>query len=122
MLEEIGGNPEGVQILTANRDVICSFISESNPATVKSWKTNGGLIRTVADDVKPRAHLQCAEDKKIIEVEFASYGNPFGSCGSYSVGNCSAAKSQKVVEQVSLTLSHIRTRALRRLSCTVMSQ
>ncbi|XP_030524028.2 beta-galactosidase 13-like [Rhodamnia argentea] len=99
LLEEIGGNPEGVQILTVNRDVVCSFISESNPATVKSWKRNGGLIQNIADDVKPRAHLQCAEDKKIVQVEFASYGNPFGSCGSYSLGNCSAAESQKVVEQ-----------------------
>eukprot|EP01042_Synura_sphagnicola_P001732 gene1732-2032_t len=32
------------------------------------------------------------------EVLFASYGNPFGSCGAYSVGSCDAAMSKSVVD------------------------
>lgn len=100
VLEEIGGNPDGIQILTVNRDTICGFITERHPLDVKSWKGDGGTIRTVVDDVKPAAHLMCPDSKEIVQVDFASYGNPSGACGSYTAGNCTAANSKKIVEQV----------------------
>lgn len=105
LLEEIGGSPDGVRIMTVNRDVICSYMPETHPPRSKSWKSKGGVMRTIADDLRPQAHLTCPDGKRITRIEFASYGNPVGSCGNLVAGNCSAANSQQVVEQVRLFLN-----------------
>ena len=36
------------------------------------------------------AVLRCPEGYTIVAIEFASYGMPEGSCGSFSVGECNA--------------------------------
>ncbi|KAF3440327.1 hypothetical protein FNV43_RR18611 [Rhamnella rubrinervis] len=99
LLEEIGGNPDGIQIVTVNRDTICIIIDENDPPHASSWKRKDGTIRTVVDDAKPSAHLQCPDSKQIVQIEFASYGNPFGACGRFSLGNCSSPISQKIVQE-----------------------
>lgn len=104
LLEEIGGNPDGIEILTANRDTVCSFITDNHPPNVNSWKRVDNKIQTVAGDAKPRAFLRCPANKRIVQVQFASYGNPSGACGRYSLGNCSSPFSQKLVQGVSLSL------------------
>ncbi|XP_015868171.2 beta-galactosidase 13 [Ziziphus jujuba] len=98
LLEEIGGNPDGIEILTANRDTICSFITENHPPNVNSWKREDGKIQNIAGDAKPRAFLRCPANKRIVQVQFASYGNPSGFCGHFSRGNCSSPFSQKLVQ------------------------
>lgn len=107
LLEEIGGNPDGIQIVTVNRDTICIIIDENDPPHASSWKRKDGTIRTVVDDAIPSAHLQCPDSKQIVQVEFASYGNPFGACGRFGLGNCSSPISQKIVQEVSLYVSQI---------------
>ncbi|PNT68547.1 beta-galactosidase 11 [Brachypodium distachyon] len=98
--EEGGGQPDGIMILTVKRDNICSFISEKNPAHVKSWERKDSHLKSVADaDLKPQAVLSCPEKKLIQQVVFASYGNPLGICGNYTVGNCHAPKAKEIVEK-----------------------
>ncbi|KAK9286498.1 hypothetical protein L1049_014896 [Liquidambar formosana] len=102
ILEEEGGNPEKIKILTANRDTICSYITEYHPPHVRSWARAESKIRAVVDDVQPKAHLKCPNHKKIINVEFASFGNPDGACGSFIAGNCTSRISKNVVKRYCL--------------------
>ncbi|KAJ0040362.1 hypothetical protein Pint_28493 [Pistacia integerrima] len=89
IFEEIEGYIDGVQILTVNRNTICSYITEN-------YLDN---VHTAADDAKRSATLSCPDSKPILDVEFASYGSPFGTCGNYFLGNCSLPVSRKFVEK-----------------------
>uniref|UniRef100_A0A0D3H2X4 Beta-galactosidase n=1 Tax=Oryza barthii TaxID=65489 RepID=A0A0D3H2X4_9ORYZ len=75
--EEEGGKPDAIMILTVKRDNICTFMT--------------GL--------KPTAVLSCPTKKTIQSVVFASYGNPLGICGNYTVGSCHAPRTKEVVEK-----------------------
>jgi len=99
VLEEEKGNPEDIEILLVNRNTICSVITEYHPPHVKSWQRKESKIRPVVDTVKPAAQLKCPNHQEIVAVEFASYGDPYGSCGSFLMGNCNAPITKEVVEQ-----------------------
>ncbi|XP_057500684.1 beta-galactosidase 13-like [Actinidia eriantha] len=99
LFEETGGNPDGIEVLLVNRDTICSFISEDHPPSAKSWEKNGGKLQAAVEDVKTGAHLTCPDGKKIKFVDFASFGDPFGSCGNFVEGKCTSPNSKKVVEE-----------------------
>lgn len=100
LLEEMGGNIDGIQILTVNRDTICSTIGEDYPPNVGTWSRENGVIKSIVETPKPTAHLVCSDNKTITEVNFASYGDPTGSCGHFLLGKCNAPNSQNIVEQV----------------------
>lgn len=100
IFEEIGGNIDGVQIVTVNRNTICSYIKESDPTRVNNRKREDIVIQKVFDDARRSATLMCPDNRKILRVEFASYGNPFGACGNYILGNCSAPSSKRIIKQV----------------------
>ncbi|KAF2302056.1 hypothetical protein GH714_031974 [Hevea brasiliensis] len=102
VLEEEPANPEKIEILLVNRDTICSYITEYHLPNVKSWARKDDKFKTVVDDVRPAAHLKCPNHKKIIEVEFASFGDPYGACGGFALGNCTSPLSKQVVEQADL--------------------
>lgn len=99
ILEEEPSNPEKIEILLVNRDTICSLITETHPPNVKSWARKDDKFRPVVDNAKPAAHLKCPNYKKIVGIEFASFGDPYGACGGYIAGNCTSPNSKKVVEQ-----------------------
>jgi hypothetical protein len=99
LFEEEGGRPDDIMILTVKRDNICTFISEDNPAHIRSWKRQDSQLTAVADDLKPRAVLTCPPKKTIQQVVFASFGNPEGICGNYTVGSCHTPRAQEVAEK-----------------------
>ncbi|PPD96339.1 hypothetical protein GOBAR_DD06627 [Gossypium barbadense] len=99
-LEE--GNPKDVHIVTVNRDTICSAVSEIHPPSPRLFETKNGTLQPKVNDLKPRAELICPGKKQIVAVEFASYGDPFGACGAYFIGNCTAPESKQVVEKYCL--------------------
>ncbi|KAI8533177.1 hypothetical protein RHMOL_Rhmol11G0276800 [Rhododendron molle] len=101
LFEETGGNPQGIEVLLVNRDTICSFISEAHPPSVKTWQKEGGQM-TVLEDVKSGAHLTCPDDKVIKSVDFASFGDPSGSCGNFAEGKCTSPNSERVVAKYCL--------------------
>lgn len=100
VLEEMGGKLDGIEILTVNRDTICSIAGEHYPPNVETWSRYKGVIRTNVDTPKPAANLVCLDNKTITQVDFASYGDPVGNCGHFILGKCNAPNSQKIVEQV----------------------
>ncbi|KAE8690677.1 hypothetical protein F3Y22_tig00110893pilonHSYRG00271 [Hibiscus syriacus] len=99
IFEEEQGTPKDVYISTANRDTICSVVSEFHPPSPRLFKNKAGIVRPLVDDLKPKAELTCPDQKKIAAVEFASFGDPFGSCGALVQGNCTAPASKQVVEK-----------------------
>ncbi|XP_019454229.1 PREDICTED: beta-galactosidase 13-like [Lupinus angustifolius] len=99
ILEEEEGSPENITILRVNRDTICSFITENHQPNVKSWANKGMKLTPVVDKLRPEAFLKCPNHKTIMAVEFASYGDPIGFCGSFSLGKCNAPNTKQIVEQ-----------------------
>jgi hypothetical protein len=79
LLEEIGGNVSGVQLVQREADVVCASIGEDYPA----------------DDLL--AKLECTDGQQIDAVEFASFGTPVGDCRQYSLGTCHADNSTAIV-------------------------
>ncbi|XP_074312942.1 beta-galactosidase 13-like [Silene latifolia] len=99
IFDEAGGNIDTVQIETVNRDTICGIVGEDMPASVYSWKRDDRDILSVVDDTQPKVSLKCPKDKVISHVDFASFGNPYGVCGYFLLGNCTSPISQKIVEE-----------------------
>ncbi|XP_058106161.1 beta-galactosidase 11-like isoform X5 [Magnolia sinica] len=102
LFEETGGNPEQITIVTINRDTICSYISEFHTPHVKSWERKHGKIKAVAEMMKPHAHLKCPNHKIIKSIQFASFGDPLGICGNYTMGTCNYPGTKSVVEKACL--------------------
>ncbi|KAK1370335.1 Beta-galactosidase [Heracleum sosnowskyi] len=99
IFEEAGGIPHNITILTVNRDTICTLVSEVTPPSVLSFERKENQLRSIVDGVKDGAQLQCPAGKVIEKVEFASFGDPIGACGMYSLGKCHYPNTQIVVEE-----------------------
>ncbi|KAD7478906.1 hypothetical protein R6Q59_005280 [Mikania micrantha] len=100
--EESSGTIDGVAINTVNRDIICSFMCDDYPPNLDSWKMENDVLKPVVEKPRPEARLVCDSDKFIKEIQFVSYGNPWGSCGNYMQGTCQASNAKKVVEKACL--------------------
>jgi len=85
--EEIGGDPSTVELVARTQGAICDDKPEDWPAEDTS------------------VNLGCPPGTVITSVEFASFGTPSGSCGSYQLGNCNAANSTAIVEKQCLKQS-----------------
>ncbi|KAF7810783.1 beta-galactosidase 13-like [Senna tora] len=96
VLEEEPASPDGIEIVTVDRDTICSFITENHSPNVRSFDSEK---KQFPAGVMRGALLNCPNYKKITAVEFASFGNPTGFCGDYQMGNCSVAATKQIVEQ-----------------------
>lgn len=99
VLEEEKATPEKIEILNVDRDTICSSIAENDPGNVNSWVSRHGQFHPVVNAVGPQASLKCPSGKRVVAVEFASFGNPSGYCGKFAMGNCDAAATKQIVEQ-----------------------
>ena len=75
-----------------------------------AWQRSGGIQCAKAAEDQSSLHpglpkhaglsVSCGEDSVIMDVLFASYGNPTGSCGYYKEGDCHAENSREVVEKL----------------------
>ena len=99
ILEDEKASPENIEIMNVDRDTICSNIRENDPANVNSWVSRHGQFRAVTRISGPQATLKCATGKKIVAIEFASFGNPSGVCGMFNLGTCNDASAKSVVEK-----------------------
>ncbi|KAJ3687354.1 hypothetical protein LUZ61_016518 [Rhynchospora tenuis] len=86
LFEEHGGDPQNIIISTVERNDICTFVSWQLDHTVK--------------DVKPRALLTCPKEMIIEKIVFASFGNPVGFCGNFTIGSCHASYAETVAKKV----------------------
>lgn len=99
IFEEAAAKPDGIEILTVNRDTICSFITEYHPPNIKSWQSKNQKLVPTVENAKAGAVLNCPGHKKITAVEFASFGNPTGPCGQFELGNCTVPATKQIVEE-----------------------
>ncbi|KAL4011804.1 hypothetical protein IC575_028867 [Cucumis melo] len=76
LFEEIGGNPQQVSIQTIALGTICGNAYEGSTL-----------------------ELSCQEGRIISEIQFASYGNPDGKCGSFKKGSWDVTNSTVLVEK-----------------------
>lgn len=104
ILEEKGGDPTKIKFSKRVFSSICSHVVEDyHSIDLDLWKEtdeNGSHRARAAAN----AHLRCPPNTKMHTVRFASYGNPTGSCGSYSLGSCHDLASTAIVEKVSIDL------------------
>ncbi|KAJ1392023.1 Glycoside hydrolase, family 35 [Sesbania bispinosa] len=76
LFEEMGGNPSNVSIQTITVGSICA-----------------------ATDYGNTLEVNCQGGKTISEIQFASYGDPQGKCGSFQKGEWESRDSTTVVER-----------------------
>ncbi|PQQ21373.1 hypothetical protein Pyn_17960 [Prunus yedoensis var. nudiflora] len=90
VLEEWGGDPNGIFLVRREIDSICADIYEWQP-NLMSWQMQAS--GKVKKPVRPKAHLSCGYGQKISSIKFASFGTPEGVCGSFREGSCHAHNS-----------------------------
>ncbi|KAJ1407397.1 Glycoside hydrolase, family 35 [Sesbania bispinosa] len=76
LFEEMGGNPSNVSVQTITVGSICATADYGNTLEVN-----------------------CQGGKTISEIQFASYGDPQGKCGSFQKGEWESRDSTTVVER-----------------------
>ncbi|CAK9134958.1 unnamed protein product [Ilex paraguariensis] len=96
VFEEWGGNPTQISLVRRTTERVCVDIFEEQP-TPQNWNM---LSSRKVNSRQPKAHLWCAPGQKISKIQFASYGMPQGTYGSFKEGSCHAHKSYVAVEKV----------------------
>lgn len=86
LFEELGGNPVNVSFQTTTLETVCANAYEN------------GLLE-----------LSCGEGQTISDVQFASFGDPKGKCGSFSKGTCESK----------ISVSQLEKSCVGRQSCTI---
>ncbi|CAH2051537.1 unnamed protein product [Thlaspi arvense] len=97
--EEPNVKPELIDFIIVNRDTLCSYIGEEYTPSVRHWTRKNDQVQAISDNVHLTATLKCSGTKKISAVEFASFGNPIGTCGNFTLGSCNAPASKQVIEK-----------------------
>ncbi|XP_057415650.1 beta-galactosidase 9 [Lotus japonicus] len=100
IFEETGGNPFRISVKLHSARIVCAKVSESHYQPLHKLM-NADLIgqEVSANSMIPELHLRCQDGRIISSITFASYGNPEGSCQSFSRGNCHAPSSMAIVSK-----------------------
>jgi hypothetical protein len=69
-----------------------SFQLSGSPSSVHCFNTTEDFALT----------LSCPQGQVITQIQFASFGTPYGECGSLRVGSCNAGSSYYILEQACL--------------------
>ncbi|KAL0558954.1 hypothetical protein IC582_003543 [Cucumis melo] len=83
LFEEIGGNPQQVSVQTITIGTICG---NANEGSILELSCQGGHI--------------------ISEIQFASYGNPKGKCGSFKQGSWDVTNTALFVEKTCIGMKN----------------
>ncbi|CAN1149746.1 Beta-galactosidase 8 [Linum perenne] len=84
VLHELGGDPTKISVLArTSEEIVCSVVSEDDPPPLDSWKSS-----VESSSGRPEVRVSCEEGSRIYAVNFASFGNPEGNCGSFVRGEC----------------------------------
>ncbi|KAI3903837.1 hypothetical protein MKW92_045816 [Papaver armeniacum] len=101
LFEELGGNPTQLSFATRQADSLCAHVSESHPPPVESWTSDA---KTKANS-RPVLQLECPSPNQVISsIKFASFGTPYGTCGTYGHGRCSSVKALTIVKEACVGL------------------
>ncbi|CAN6457174.1 unnamed protein product [Victoria cruziana] len=83
IFEEWGGNPSGITMVRRTVGSACADVSEWHPSI---WNIKSYGKPEMPE--KPQVHISCTEGQKISSIKFASFGTPYGTCGSFQQGTC----------------------------------
>ncbi|KAF5930961.1 hypothetical protein HYC85_031834 [Camellia sinensis] len=96
LFEEMGGDPTQISFAARQIESLCSHISESHPQPVDMWTSDQETGRRSG----PMLSLECPFPNQVISsINFASFGTPHGTCGSFSHGQCSSATALSIVQK-----------------------
>ncbi|WCJ42674.1 Beta-galactosidase [Euphorbia peplus] len=95
VLEEWGGDPNGITLVKRSTGSVCADVFEGQPA-LKNWQL---ISLGKFNHLQAKAHLWCPAGQKISKIRFASFGSPQGTCGSFREGTCHAHKSYNAFEK-----------------------
>lgn len=82
LFEEMGGNPLQVNFQTVTVGTVCANVNEGSTM-----------------------ELACQGDRPISHIQYASYGDPQGSCKSFKKGTCEADNALAAVQKVKFLIS-----------------
>ncbi|XP_047310478.1 beta-galactosidase 3-like isoform X2 [Impatiens glandulifera] len=96
VFEELGGDPTKISLVKRSVRSVCADVAEYHPM-IKNWHIESyGHSEEIR---KPKVHLKCSPGQTISSISFASYGTPFGTCGSFQQGTCHAPNSHSILEK-----------------------
>lgn len=96
LLEEMGGDPTKLSFATRQIKSLCSHVSETHSQPVELWHSDKKRDR----HPDPVLLLKCPSPRQVISsIKFASFGNPEGTCGSFSHGECSSSQTLSIVQK-----------------------
>ncbi|KAF3512908.1 hypothetical protein F2Q69_00002410 [Brassica cretica] len=97
LLEEMGGDPTKISFATKQTgSSLCLTVSQSHPAPVDSWASDLKILNRTS----PVLSLKCPVSTHVItSINFASFGTPTGTCGSFSHGRCNGPRSLSIVRK-----------------------
>lgn len=99
LFEQAGGDPTKLSFATREVQSICSRVSESHPIPVEMWTADEETRKSAG----PTLSLGCPHPQQVIsKINFASFGTPHGSCGSFSHGRCSSKRALSIINKVLL--------------------
>lgn len=96
VFEELGGDASRISLGKRSVIGVCADAHEHHP-TIENYDTENESHTNSTGNAK--VHLQCAPGQSITIIEFASFGTPSGTCGSFQKGTCHAPNSHAVLEK-----------------------
>ncbi|KAI3762803.1 hypothetical protein L1987_53244 [Smallanthus sonchifolius] len=96
LFEEVGGTISKISLVKRARTHICASTFEHHPI-IDNWQTESSGETNMLHDTK--VLLNCGLGQSISAIKFASFGTPFGACGSFQQGTCHAPNSHELIEK-----------------------
>lgn len=97
LFEELGGDPTRISLVKRSTTTVCADMFEYHP-NIKDWHIESyGKTQELH---RPKVHIHCGPGLTISAIKFASFGTPFGTCGTFQQGTCHAPASYDVIQKV----------------------
>uniref|UniRef100_A0A6P3ZWY6 Beta-galactosidase n=1 Tax=Ziziphus jujuba TaxID=326968 RepID=A0A6P3ZWY6_ZIZJJ len=95
IFEELGGDASKIALLRRSLTNVCANAFENHPSMAKysTSSQDGSKVKEAT------VNLQCGPGQSISAIEFASFGTPSGTCGSFHIGTCHAPNSRSIIEK-----------------------
>lgn len=104
VFEELGGDASKISLVKRSVSSVCADAYEHHPTT-ENWHIESDGESTMLHQAK--VHLQCTAGQSISAINFASFGTPSGTCGSFEKGTCHSPNSHTLLEKVLIQLQHL---------------
>lgn len=97
IFEELGGDASKISLMKRSVSRVCADAFEHHPM-VEHWRLDSNGEQELIHQSNIRLH--CGPGQSIASIQFASFGTPLGTCGSFVKGSCHSENSQDVLEKL----------------------